>query len=836
MISLTHRNIQGPFYKYTKNRTGGLLSVFLFFSLQALFAQAIQLRGRVINAETNEPLPFVNVVEIDAANGTSTDISGKFSLDTRRSPASVRFSYAGFVPQSLVFTSAEEGLLIKLKRRTYDLRGAVILPGKNPADEIIEKTSANRKNVDPRRAPDGYRYTSYNRMVGTGISDSSDMARIRIKEAETGQVDSSSFRTRRFLDQQYLFLSETVSERKFKPPGKSTETVKAYHTSGLQDPTVALFMTQMQAFTFYDEYFSILGKNYLNPLSKGSTSRYFFNIIDTVFSGVDTVLVIEYRPKQGARFEAMEGVLNINKDKLRLESAIARPLKSEGGMQVSVLQKYAAEGVFMFPVQTTSELSFPGAALGGFKLAFIGNQFVSDIRLAPVFKTGDFAGAEIGLDPLAEKNSERLLGQYRPDSTSAKDRRTYQVVDSIGKKMKLDRLLNGMEALATGKLRIRMFDLDLKRIIRFNNYEGWRFGLGLETNDRLTRWVQLGGYIGYGLKDQGLKYGGRAQVNFERRKRYSVYFEYYYDLLESGSYDVFERTGFLLRSSNRSLATFRYDRVENTGLGFKLRPVPQLTIEPGFRVQNLDNTLGYAWQRSATDPQQSRFRFAETTLTLRYGHKEKFMDNGRRLYSLGTKFPVLYLQLTQGLKNVLGGQFEYSKVIAALDYNVFIKHLGRSSLYVTGGAVFGDVPYAKLFNMRGNYDPGSKLKGLGILSENAFETMWLNEFSGDKFIGVFYRHSFGTLLFKGKYRPEPGISQAIGFSWLQHPERHINFPARDMRHGFFESGIYVDNLLKARLLGVSMGLGAGVFYRYGAYTLPKTIDNFAFRIAYKIGI
>ena len=618
---------------YTKNSCKGLFLLLACSLLQSIQAQGIRISGRVTDASTSEPLPFVHVIELDTSNGVSSDINGRFVLQTLRIPARVRFSYTGYSPQEIVFTADKQELLIKMRRRTYNLSGAVILPGKNPADEIIEKTSANRKNIDPRNAPDGYRYTAYNRMVGTGIGDSSDMARIRIREAETGITDSASFKARRFLDQQYLFLNETVSERKFKPPGKNTELVQAFHTSGLKDPTVALFMTQMQVFSFFDEYFSILGKNYLNPLSKGSTSRYFFNIVDTVFAGGDTVMVIEFRPRQGTRFDAMEGVLNINTEKYRLESAIARPvMRDDGGMRVSILQKYAPQGVFMFPVQTTSELSFPGAVSGGFMLAFIGNQFVSDIQLAPVFRMGEFAGAEVELDPQAAKNSDALLSKYRPDSTSDKDRRTYQVIDSVGRRLKLDRLLLFAEALSTGKLPVRFINLDLGRIVRFNNYEGWRFGVGLETNDRLTRWVQLGGYIGYGLKDKMLKYGGQMRVNFDRRKRYSLFFEYNHDVLESGSYDVFDRPGFLLRSNNRGLSVSRFDIIEHTAIGLRIRPVPQLTLEPVFRVQNLSNTLGYSWQRSASEAPQSRFRVAEAVLSVRYGPKEKIVDKGRRQY------------------------------------------------------------------------------------------------------------------------------------------------------------------------------------------------------------
>ena len=48
---------------------------------------------------------------------------------------------------------------------------------------------------------------------------------------------------------------------------------------------------------------------------------------------------------------------------------------------------------------------------------------------------------------------------------------------------------------------------------------------------------------------------------------------------------------------------------------------------------------------------------------------------------------------------------------------------------------------------------------------------------------------------------------------------------KTMEKGYFESGLVVKGLLNLPLVKV----GGGVFYRYGAYSLPKTIDNFAFK-------
>ena len=40
-----------------------------------------------------------------------------------------------------------------------------------------------------------------------------------------------------------------------------------------------------------------------------------------------------------------------------------------------------------------------------------------------------------------------------------------------------------------------------------------RLGLGIETNDRLTKWVTLGGYGAYGFGDKARKYGAKVQFN-----------------------------------------------------------------------------------------------------------------------------------------------------------------------------------------------------------------------------------------------------------------------------------------------------------------------------------
>ena len=91
--------------------------------------------------------------------------------------------------------------------------------------------------------------------------------------------------------------------------------------------------------------------------------------------------------------------------------------------------------------------------------------------------------------------------------------------------------------LSSGYYPIGFFDIDLKTLIKLNNYEGLRLGIGGLTNEKLFENYKLGGYFAYGFKDKTSKYslGGTARVNKEKKAWVSVY--YADDVKEIGTFD-----------------------------------------------------------------------------------------------------------------------------------------------------------------------------------------------------------------------------------------------------------------------------------------------------------
>ena len=78
-----------------------LLMIFLsVMATVAIYAQSISVQGTVIDADNNEPLIGVSVLEVGTTNGVVTDLDGNFTLSVK-SGAKLQLSYVGYTTQEL---------------------------------------------------------------------------------------------------------------------------------------------------------------------------------------------------------------------------------------------------------------------------------------------------------------------------------------------------------------------------------------------------------------------------------------------------------------------------------------------------------------------------------------------------------------------------------------------------------------------------------------------------------------------------------------------------------------------------------------------------------------
>jgi hypothetical protein len=130
-------------------------------SLQLSAQQTHTVSGKVIDAETRDPLAFVNIIISGTRSGVSTDIDGKFVLRSDQPIHAIYMTYVGYFPLQYSIPYGEvDNLIIKLQRKTIDLNEVIILPTVNPAHRLIDSVLANRYQNDPEKLK-SFAYTSY---------------------------------------------------------------------------------------------------------------------------------------------------------------------------------------------------------------------------------------------------------------------------------------------------------------------------------------------------------------------------------------------------------------------------------------------------------------------------------------------------------------------------------------------------------------------------------------------------------------------------------------------------------------------------------------------------
>lgn len=108
-----------------------LFSISLFLFQMGLFAQTGGLKGRVIDAVSNEPLPFVNILVAGTTNGTATDIDGNFQF-SGLNPGFVRIQASSVGYHSVLSSEIEIGnvkpafIEIKMEKRDAEIEEVTV--------------------------------------------------------------------------------------------------------------------------------------------------------------------------------------------------------------------------------------------------------------------------------------------------------------------------------------------------------------------------------------------------------------------------------------------------------------------------------------------------------------------------------------------------------------------------------------------------------------------------------------------------------------------------------------------------------------------------------------
>ncbi len=801
--------------------------LFLVFSLittTSLFAQHT-VSGKVTDERNRQPLAFVNVVVNEGLQGVITDIDGRYTIVANEPIQKVKFSSIGYEPKEVIIQADQKKCNVALTPVTFELGEVTVEAGENPAHRIIDSLMAHRKANNPSSL-DSYHYNIYDKMVIT--IDSSSFGQAIANDTAMKMTSLHLFDS--IMRKSDLMVMETASEVFFKAPDRKLQNVLGTKIAGMKDPTFMYLVNSMQSISFYNETVNITGTDYVNPISRGSKTRYFFTLesVNPIGQG-DSLYVISFHPMRGSNFDGLRGTMTVNSDGWALQSVKAAPDGQDILFTVDIQQLYQKVDGQWFPKQLNLNLIFPSMVVSmdgsSFPMAAIGKSYLSDIEINPDLSKRRFSDIEIKVDPDAGYRDETFWDAHRIDSLTERVKATYNLVDSLtdGKDI-FDRVLGLTDQLINeSAIPIGFINLDLDKIINISSTRGFYAGLGVSTNDRLSRWFSVNGFFGYWTKIKDLDYGGGLKLKLNRQRQMELAFQYSHK-----SEPIGEFGGMLEKESNSvlSASTYKYQFYENIHARRDRFDISYSTrFARHFKVfLNLSRSHKVYNEQYFHMPSDSltEARFTVGELKIRFAYNEKFLSTPKGIRSLGTTAPIVWVTYQHAFPNLLGGQYEYDRFKFEVSKNFYTHYIGVSKVLLQAGYATESCPVMETFDILGTYD------AFGLYSPGSFSTMRWDEFFCDRFVALYLSHNFSGMLWKTHsqwFKPELSVVTNIGWGDMRRAEAfpHKNF--KTMEKGYFESGIVIDGLVANPFAKV----GAGVFYRYGPYSLPKVWDNFAWK-------
>lgn len=403
-------------------------------------------------------------------------------------------------------------------------------------------------------------------------------------------------------------------------------------------------------------------------------------------------------------------------------------------------------------------------------------------------------------------------------SQSSYDKPREQGQDSIKKSEFLKQIGNGY-------FPTKYFNFDLRYLIKFNQYEGLRSGIGGTTNDAFSKIYRLNFYTVYGFSDHRFKYGLGGGVRLAEKTNTWLNINYMDDLQETGSSKFLTDKRFFQFFEPRLLNIDLFHKHITKSFSIEHQFTPKILTETQFAVSNIDPTYNY--QYAFNNTLYSNFHLSTATVSAQWSPFSKFESSENSTKETRAGYPKFTMQYTKAFKNVFKSDFSFSK----LDFRTIhrIGHLGNglSEITLVAGITNGNTPLTHLYHAYpNNITKETIMQRFSVAGLNSFETMFFNEFFSDKFTTLQFKQYLKPFNISERFKPQLVLISRYALGDIEHPERHQNITFGSLKKGYTESGFELNKLF--------FGFGLSFTYRYGAYHLADVEDNVAFKFTFNV--
>jgi hypothetical protein len=732
------------------------ISILLFLIWALAIPASAQISGTVVD-EGGVYIPYASLQYKGHGVVTTADGSGHYRI-ARHDGWMLTVSAVGFqtrvinvnanTPNALDIRLKEDNrqlseVVVKTKRRRYSRKS-------NPAVEMMQKVIAAKKRTELSNH-DYYQYNKYQKIT-LGINDITPtmMQQGAFAKAKwlVDQVELCEYNHKLILP---ISVNETVTQKIYrKNPHSEKDIIKGQNSTGVNE----LFQTgdilnvaMKDVFTdvnINDDEIRLLQYPFCSPIGKNAVAFYRFYIEDTVYVDKDKCYHLEFTPNNAQDFGFRGDIYILADSSWQVKRCVLNiPKKSDVNFvdNIKIIQEFnqLADGQWAL---TTDDM------VAEMKIIEKGQKFVV-IRTT---RMSDYAFDELPKQLFKGKKKE-----VRENDAMMRDEafwKKYRQVELTKSESGMDNFIHHIEQIKGfryiifgARALIENFvetgdqkhpskvDIGpINTMISKNFIDGIRARISAQTTANLDSNWFAAGYYARGFKSKKNYYSGTLTYSFNKKDYLPREFPKR-TISFTSSYDVGTPSDkFIPTDKDNVFTAFKWSKVDK--MMFYNRQILSFEWEEDWGFKTLlemkteqSEAAGDLFFRplGATDNVKN-IRTTEMSIKLRYAPGETFINTKQRRITINLDAPVFTLSHTFGLKNVLGGQYNYNYSEAGIYKRFWMNSWGKIDCYLKAGAQWNKVPFPLLII------PASNLSY--IIEEGTFNLVNNMEFLNDRFASV----------------------------------------------------------------------------------------------------
>jgi hypothetical protein len=773
-------------------------------------AQVTKIMGRVTDARTKEPIPFVNILIRGTQLGVLTDFEGNYAIEFRAPADSIRASLIGYRSVTRKFQRNQfQNISFELEPEQYDLPEVTIRYSGNPAERIMRKVAEN-KEKNSLQEFNTYKYEAYTKIELDANNITEQLKNRRLWKPFDfifQYVDTSTINGKSYLP---VFLTETMSDVYYrKSPRAKKEIIKASKISGFKNESLSQFLGNFsEQVDIYKDHIPIFEKNFVSPAASFGIDYYKYYLVDSAFIGSNWCYHIMFKPrrKQELTFTGNLWVADTSFAVRKVEIQIAADANINFINDLAVRQEYEwTDGKYWMLTHDQMVADFNIIEGSDKVLGFYGYRTVSYRNFvfdAPEEKRFLSMPANVFIEPGSNEMTDEYWNAARHDELSASEKTIYKMVDSI-KQIPVFRTYSDIVyTVVNGYMPWKDIELGpYSKLASYNEVEGLRLRFGFRTSNKFSKKLQIEPYVAYGFNDHLFKFGTEVIYMFSKNPRRDIVVNYKSDVEQLGLSPTAFSTDNILsslfsRGPNNKLTNVRdfrmsYEHEWFNGLLNRVWFIHRELFPPG-------NTVFVTFPQGAGEPYLARNIYtSEFRIDTRLSFRERFVTGEFYRYTLSSYYPILQFSYAYGIPNLLGSDYEYHKLILTIQQWFNFTTLGWSKYAIEAGKYWGRLPYPLLRIHDGNQT--------FLFDEFSANMMEYYEFASDQYFSVYYTHHFDGLLFnhipglrKLKWREVAHVRCVYG-TLSQENQDFSAFPG-ELRSfdqvPYWEAGVGIENILR----------------------------------------